>query len=216
MGKRKEKGKTGKNLCRWVAVAGICLLFYGCGAASGTPEQTEGPRDPEGLQAQEGAKPGEEEPASSQVLEVGIMADGTNPYAVVASETFCRKAGESSYPIVVEYHDSRDGCDTQKAQLRGLKERGVDILLIHVVDLERQEELQEEIGSLDVPVLYFGARPGEELLEETKGEYVGLDEKQEAELLKTLEAEGFETSKFQWLAKKAGEDLYRLAVKKME
>ena len=149
MGKRKEKGKTGKNLCRWVAVAGICLLFYGCGAASGTPEQTEGPRDPEGLQAQEGAKPGEEEPASSQVLEVGIMADGTNPYAVVASETFCRKAGESSYPIVVEYHDSRDGCDTQKAQLRGLKERGVDILLIHVVDLERYNETVDAVWALE-------------------------------------------------------------------
>ncbi len=187
-------------------MAGVCLLLYGCGGPLEMPKEPPKQTETEETQVKM-------EPASSQVLEVGIMADGTNPYAVVASENFCRKAGDGSYPVVVEYHDSRDGCDTQKAQLKGLKERGVDLLLIHVVDLKRQEELAEEIKSLDIPVLYFGTRPGEALLEETGGTYVGLEEEEEKELSKVLEEGSFEESGFRELAESAGGKLYGLAIK---
>lgn len=203
MEKREKKRKN--FICRWVALGGIGLLLYGC--ASDAAKPIEGSPGLYGeMESQEG---GSDIPISRQVLEVGIMADDTNPYAAAVYKAFCLKAGEGSVPVVVEFHDGRDGYETQKWQLEVLRERGVDLLLVNMADMERQAELAEDICQADIPVLYFGTRPSEALLEKTEGQYVGLPVEEETKLGEVLEAEQFEESEFPDLAQKVGEALYR-------
>ncbi len=206
--RKKRERKRRAFICRWVVLGSIGLLLCGCAFGANKPE-----KEPQELSSeQRDAEEKSDIPASQQVLEVGITADNTNPYAVAVYNAFCLKAGKGSCPIVVEFHDGRDGYEVQKLQLEALEKRGVDLLLVNVADLERQTELSEDICQAGVPVLFFGTRPKEEVLERTGGQYVGLSEEEETELGEIIEAEQFEESEFPALAEKVGEDLYQAAL----
>ncbi len=144
---------------------------------------------------------------ADRVVEVGILADCTNPYTVVCFEIFGREAGACSRPLVVELHDSRDGYEAQKGQLEWLLSRGVDVLLVDMADRDRQKELKADLEGMDCPVIYFGTRPKEELLEDSDIQYIGLSQEEALELSQALAEERFEETGFRERAHKTGEEL---------
>ncbi len=141
-----------------------------------------------------------------EVLEVGIVADCSNPYAVVVFEQFCQEAKACETPIVVELHDSDSSYDKARQQLEWLAERGIDILLVDVGNTKEQEELGEEIRAMAYPTLYFGLRP--EKLEELESSYIGLTGEEQKELEQALEQDQFEESGFRQRAEEDGRKLW--------
>lgn len=194
-------------LYRLTALLCVSLLLLGC---AGRWEEIK----------EEAKQPIEEQTASDQVIEAGMVVDCTDPYAVVSFEVFSRQAGECSAPVVVELHDCREGYEVQKAQLELLNEHGIDLLLMDVTKGEEsqahQQELAQLIAKLNVPVIYFGTPPQEETLEVTGGTYVGLSEEEAAEYEAIRKEDRFEESGYREKAKEAGETLLNLVLEMMQ
>ena len=134
------------GLNRLAALLCVSLLLPGCaGTSTGEAEEY---------------KEAEEFPVSEQVIEVGILTDCGDPYAVVTYESFIKEASQASEAIVAELHDCRQGYEAQLEALAAVKKTGVDILLIDIIEdgVLDGEELEAAMGELEVPVLYFGAK----------------------------------------------------------
>ncbi|MCI8417568.1 MAG: hypothetical protein HFI33_08780 [Lachnospiraceae bacterium] len=203
-----------KNATRLLGIF-ICssILLFLPGCQRGTAENTAAEKmETEKTEEMEQGVSGQTDSWADQVLEVGILADCTNPYTVVAFEIFGREAGKCNRPLVVELHDSRDGYEAQKGQLEWLLERGVDVLLVDMAHRDSQADLKKDLESVDCPVIYFGTRPEEELLEENNMQYIGLSQEEAQELTKALEEERFEESGFRERAGEAGEELLQVVL----
>lgn len=186
------RGKNIKN--RLAALLCVSLLLIGCAK---TPEEYHE------------AEEKEQQTATSQVLEVGILVDGSDPYAVVTYESFVRSAGDSSEPIVAELGDAREGTENQIRVLNELKERGVDILLVDVSKIGAEEVLAQWLLEQELWFLFFGTRPTADTLEATGGVYVGLTEEEAREYQAVMEADRFEESGFRGDAWQDGQELFK-------
>lgn len=191
---KQNQNRSKRN--RLAALLCVSLLLLGCGS-SVNPEASD--------------ETAGNEAYADQVLEVGILADCSDPYAVVTYESFVAEAGRSEETIVVELHDCREGYEARMEGLETVKETGIDVLLMDWMDVEPEEALREQIAetieALDVPVYFFGPRNPMDLLG-IGGSYVGLSP-EEAFAYANAKAENrFDESGYREHAQKAGRVLF--------